>query len=343
MFNQNYTEKNIKSQDVRKMEKRQDKKVLSTAKEKKLIHEVFYSFMQKIYKNGLISESKIKAVSDCAMILQFITNQTRSVFSLVGGSFCNDRMCPICSWRLARKTAVVLLELLQYAKVKLDKDFIFLSLTAPNVPAEKLNDEITDYNKSFERLAKTKAFQNVSLGYIRKLEITYNSEKNTYHPHFHVIIAVTPQYFKSRHYLSREKWLKMWQKAKRDETITQVDVRKIKMDSIKEVFEIATYSTKQKQLYNNFEVFEVLRNAFRGRRIIVYNGLFRELKKLRDNGELDISDLENLQGLKDTADREIYYKWCSEMKEYGELKEKELSEEDFKKIYNIDFSGLEED
>ena len=46
-------------------------------------------------------------------------------------------------------------------------------------------------------------------------------------------------------------------------------------------------------------------------------------------------DLENLNGLKESADREIYYKWCADMKQYNEFIENELSEDDFKKIYNI--------
>ena len=340
MYLQNdYTEKKLKSQD-KKMNL--EELNLSKATEKKIIHEVFYSFMSNLADLKEISMSKLQKVNDCAMLLKFITNESRSVFSLVGGSFCNDRMCPVCSWRKARKTAVVLLELMEYARVKMNKEFIFLTLTAPNIRAEEVSSEIDSYNQAFKRLSETKAFKNISLGYIRKLEITYNSEDNTYHPHFHIIIAVNKSYFKKT-YITKANWLKMWQKAKRDEKITQVDIRKIRMRSIKEIFEIATYSTKQKQLYSDFEIFKVFRNAFRNRRIIAYNGLFRELKKLRDDGLLVVDDLENLNGLKESADREIYYKWCADMKQYNEFIENELSEDDFKKIYNIDFNGLDED
>ena len=341
MYLQNdYTEKKLKSQDKKMNLEKQN---LSKATEKKIIHEVFYSFMSNLADLKEISMSKLQKVNDCAMLLKFITNESRSVFSLVGGSFCNDRMCPVCSWRKARKTAVVLLELMEYARVKMNKEFIFLTLTAPNVHAEELSSEIDSYNQSFKRLSENKAFKKISLGYIRKLEITYNSKENTYHPHFHIIIAVNKSYFKKSDYLSRADWLAMWQKAKRDPNITQVDVRKIQMKSIKEVFEIATYATKQKQLYSDLEIFKVFRNAFKNRRILVYNGLFRDLKKLRDDGLLVVDDLENLNGLKESADREIYYKWCADMKQYNEFIENELSEDDFKKIYNIDFNGLDED
>ena len=125
MYLQNdYTEKKLKSQDKKMNLEKQN---LSKATEKKIIHEVFYSFMNNLADLKEISMSKLQKVNDCAMLLKFITNESRSVFSLVGGSFCNDRMCPVCSWRKARKTAVVLLELMEYARVKMNKEFIFLT------------------------------------------------------------------------------------------------------------------------------------------------------------------------------------------------------------------------
>ena len=55
-----------------------------------------------------------------------------------------------------------------------------------------------------------------------------NPSYDTYHPHFHCILAVNPTYFDSRDYIKRDDWLAMWQKAIQDPTITQVDVRKVK-------------------------------------------------------------------------------------------------------------------
>ena len=63
--------------------------------------------------------------------------------------------------------------------MKLDKkySFIFLTLTAPSVSGERLRDEIDDYAASFKRFAKLKEFEKMNVGYIRKLEITYNKKK----------------------------------------------------------------------------------------------------------------------------------------------------------------------
>ena len=38
----------------------------------------------------------------------------------------------------------------------------------------------------------------------RKLEITYNKERDDYHPHFHVLITVNKSYFTDKdYYISR--------------------------------------------------------------------------------------------------------------------------------------------
>ena len=162
-----------------------------------------------------------------------------------------------------------------------------MSLTAPNVVKEKLKEEIEDFNKSFERLSKTKAFKAICKGYIRKLEVTYNEKEDTYHPHFHVVIAVNKSYFTdTKLYISQKEWLNMWRKAKRNEKITQVDVRKAKMDTMKEVMELATYSAKSADVLPSEKVFDVFYENLKGKKLMVFNGLFKEILKAYKLGEL---------------------------------------------------------
>ncbi len=293
--------------------------------------------------NSFMNDKKIKLhrLKECGNFVRFITNKNKKAYKLVGGNFCKNRFCPICSWLKARKTAFKILELLEYIRVKHNKEFIFLTLTAPNVPADKLNDEINDFNKSFKRLSETKDFKACSNGYIRKLEITYNAKKDNYHPHFHCIIAVNKSYFRSRDYISRKKWLEMWKKAKRNENITQVDVRKIEMDTIKEVMEIATYSAKHKDLYASKEIFDIFYWNLKSKKSLVFNGLFRELRKLQDKKELQLDDLENLNSIREKANSEIIYRW--EQEKYKEFFERKLTADEIQEFYNYDLSDLEEE
>src|SRR5699024_12730389 len=109
------------------------------------------------------------------------------------------------------------------------KEFIFLTLTAPNVPADELNDEIKHYNQSFQRLMQRKEVKQIVKGYARKLEITYNEERDDYHPHIHVLIADDKNYFNnSWSYIKRDRRLEVWHHVTINLLITQVDVRKFR-------------------------------------------------------------------------------------------------------------------
>lgn len=323
----NHIKKNQDCQ-IKKVEKTVENKHLSKPREKKILQKIFLKYME---------DKKLKQIrlKECGNILRFLADKERKNFKLAGGVFCNNRFCPMCSWLKAKKTAFEILEILEFARVREKKEFIFMTLTAPNVSADKLSEEITDFNESFRRLFQTKAFKVISKGFIRKLEVTYNEERNDYHPHFHVIVAVTPSYFKSRNYISKKKLLEMWRKAKRDESITQVDVKKISMNSIQEVMEIATYSTKQSQLYLNKEVFDVFYNSLRGRQLLTFNKLFKELRRLQNLKELDLSELVDLNEIRTKAYWEIFYKWQEEMKNYEFDLEKEYHDEEFYNL-NID-------
>ena len=176
---------------------------------------------------------------------------------------------------------------MEYIKREFGYEFIFLTLTAPNVSGEKLNDEIKDFNKAFKRLSERKEFIKINKGYVRKLEITYNKKENTYHPHFHVIIAVNKSYFTDKTYLSKKKFLELWKECKRDKTITQVDVRKIDTSDKKAISEIAKYGAKDSDYTVSQEVFDIFYNALKGKKLITYNKIFKEILEIYNHGELD--------------------------------------------------------
>ncbi|MDG3039656.1 protein rep, partial [Roseicyclus marinus] len=92
-----------------------------------------------------------------------------------------------------------------------DKQFIFLTLTTPNVTSEYLENEIKHYNKAFKKMVERKKVKSILKGYVRKLEITYNKKRDDYNPHFHVLIAVNKSYFTDkRYYISQKEWLNLW-------------------------------------------------------------------------------------------------------------------------------------
>lgn len=100
--------------------------------------------------------------------------------------------------------------------------------------------------------------------------------------------SVNKSYFTdTKQYINRDRWLELWQQSSRNNLITQVDVRRVRSSRDNKVFEIAKYSAKDSDYLINQEVFEVFYKALKGKRLIVYSGLFREAMTKFRNGELD--------------------------------------------------------
>lgn len=275
-----------------------------------------------------VSEANRLRISECGSYLEFLGDATMENKKLYKSNFCTNRFCPMCSWRKTKKDTLQISILMEYLKKEVGYEFIFLTLTAPNVSGEKLNDEIKDFNKSFKRLSERNEFIKINKGYVRKLEITYNKKENTYHPHFHIIVAVTKSYFKSKDYLSKKKFLELWKECKRDETITQVDVRKIDISDKKAISEIAKYGAKDSDYTISQEVFDIFYKVLKGKQLVTYNGTFKEVLKLYKNGDLDYFkeiDLNYYIYL-------ISHTWNFKKGEYNLFTFKELSHEEKLKV-----------
>ena len=229
-------------------------------------------------------------------------------------NFCKYRLCPMCQPRKANKVRDEVFALAKAHLEKYSNDVpLLLTLTAPNVNGEDIGREIDDLMKAFERLIKRKAVKRMNRSWFKSLEITKNQERNDFHPHFHILLMVPPEYFykDSPLYITHDEWLKLWQEAKRDFTITQVDIRAIKgknkegkLEAL--IAEAAKYTTKPSSyIYKDKDGKEVidrealsyLHDGLKGRRTIGYGGYFKEVRKERKLEALEkaaIDDTENL-------------------------------------------------
>jgi len=235
-----------------------------------------------------MSPGNIERMSVCGSFMSFMANSDFSKKKLASANFCHNRFCPMCSWRQAKKDALKIDVLMRYVEEVHKKAFIFITLTVPNVNGNDLKNALDEFSNSFKRLIKLKEIKLVNKGYIRKLEITYNEERNDFHPHYHIVMAVDKNYFTDKSYISRDKWLKFWQEATRDFSITQVDIRRIKRESAgKEQNELAKYAAKDSDMVVSQDVFDVFYNCLKGRQVLTYNGLFTKANKMYKLKELD--------------------------------------------------------
>ena len=301
--------------------------------EKKQRNQVFQKFIKRH-----IGENQMDLVQDCNTFLSFVADKTLEKQKLYKANSCKNRFCPVCAWRKARKDALGLSLMMQYIKQQEKKEFIFLTLTTPNVMSEELENEIKHYNNSFRKLIKRKKVGSVIKGYVRKLEITYNKKRDDYNPHFHVLIAVNKSYFTDkRYYVSQQEWLDLWRDVTGISEITQVQVQKIRQNNNKELYEMAKYSGKDSDYLINQKVFDAFYKSLKGKQVLVYSGLFKEAKKKLKNGDLDyLKEIDPTEYI-----YQIFYIW--KQKEYLASELYDLTEQEKREINHKMIDEIEEE
>lgn len=256
--------------------------------------------MTKEKKLNLISDSRLFDLEHCADTLLFMQN-AKGKKKLKSANFCRLRLCPMCQWRRSLK---------MFGQVKkitdkiLESDksirFIFGTFTIRNCDAKDLEACIDNLNKKFRYLvassltfAPAKKLKQNLLGYLKAVEVTYNTKDKTYHPHLHVIFAVRNTFFSSsKYYISKKEWINLWQQALGVDYKPQTDIRAIKSGTAKAVAEVAKYPVKTAPILKldddeAVEVLKTLTMSLNKKRFVAYGGIFKTVKQ-----ELKFQDVE---------------------------------------------------
>lgn len=264
--------------------------------------------------NRLGYQKKSDNVSDCGTILQFaylidINGHTSDTGKLYMANFCKDRLCPMCAWRRSFKIFGQVSQIMNL--IGEDYKFLFLTLTVPNCQGFDLPNQIDYLLESWYRFFRIRRIKNVVRGWFRSLEITRNMKDGSFHPHFHVILAVPKNYNPhSGIYIHRDEFLQYWRQATGDWRIVAVDIRlcRPKSDSTSAdnlssaVAEIAKYTVKSsdylfkdnKQLTDS--IVSVLTESLHHRRLTSYGGCFKrafQQLKLDDAENGDLVNIDN--------------------------------------------------
>jgi plasmid rolling circle replication initiator protein Rep len=259
------------------------------------------------------------------------------------GNFCHLRLCPMCAWRLARKTFSHLSKILEYMDNERPYRYLHLVLTCKNCFGPELSETLDLLLAAFHRLTMTKPFLRSILGYFRKIEISHNWHKNDYHPHLHVLLAVSPLYFDFRDtnilFLAYEWWREAWRMALGVDYEPQIWLRAIKksyltdvkgMESVQDispVLEISKYVSKatdyiapssmQHSQNRTNEAVWHLDGALAGRRLVAYGGDMKRVHRLINKQEKEKSDDPLCEVVQELI---RYYGWKFNIKHYKEIK-----------------------
>lgn len=174
-------------------------------------------------------EKRAQRVCECASYLAFwqcISNANHPK-KLKIANFCDVRLCPLCQRRRSfRQFAVAVKIAHELLRRKPTYQFVLLTLTVPNIELESLGKTITHLLESWHRLNQRAEVKRAIRGYLRTLEVSYNHQRNDWHPHIHAALVVPSNYFTGKGYIKQERWLEMWRESTRQPEITQVDIRK---------------------------------------------------------------------------------------------------------------------
>lgn len=225
------------------------------------------------FKGTLLDIEKIK---NCAVDLTIPNNSKPITF------YCGNRFCPTCANIKAGKNANLIREILLKARAD-KKTLLYGTFTVKNITADKLVDEINKINTAFTKtLTVPKKLKENIKGYIKKLEIKYNSINSDYNVHIHTALAVINYY---KNHITVKEFHDYFKKYLKDDDIIEPNIQKIgKTD--KDIIKVANYISKEDLIQNilySDEVSDNIYNAVKNRRILEFCLDFRELKKEAEN------------------------------------------------------------
>ena len=177
----------------------------------------------------------------------------------VTGKYCNSRICYTCN-RI--RTAKLING---YKKPIGDMSQpMLVTLTRKNVTGDQLSVTLTEMCHQFRKIllrnAARKRYGNALPCYgIRKIEVTYNANRNTFHPHFHIVTD-------GRNV--SERIVTDWLEFSNGNALRQAqDIRPVTDDSLLEVFKYATKIVTNGKRVVPLDALDVIMQALYGRRI----------------------------------------------------------------------------
>ena len=257
-------------------------------------------------------QKKYANMLSCGTQLGFIQDTT-GIYHLKQANFCRERICPMCQFRKSEK---LFAEMLQVCELLKDKyRFLHLVLTVPNAKTSgELIDTIKLLYKGFNKFFKYKSIERAFKGCIRCLEISYNYNNDSFHPHLHCLIAVNKSYFNdSKSYLKYETLRELWSKACCSKELLQIYVRACDNDNYEGVAEVCKYSVKplewdsEASYIQNINILVTLSHALKGQRFVQKYGVIKDAFKVIKNHKTEDNNENN---------NTLYYNWDSSLQKY---------------------------
>lgn len=206
-------------------------------------------------------------LKDCGTYVE-ITNCPECGAHITAANFCKERVCPVCSWRRQGKYRAEfqkMLELIQPSEGSLRH----LTLTVRSVPQEELTDCLNQMFYAWKKLCLSTEWKKHIVGSSRTLEITYNKDKRTYHPHFHCLLQ-------KKGNLSKAKIGEAWKKALAVTYYPEIEIKKLTDE--KGILECFKYAFKASEATE--PMLTAILYTLKGRRLVGFTGSFKQARAM---------------------------------------------------------------
>ncbi len=260
-----------------------------------------------LYSN-FASKNKLQRLQECGTTLGFdlYKHPKKDEYNkkLASANFCKDKFCEMCNWRRARKYAIQNFKTLKAIQEENNVRYIFATFTIKNPEIKDLRETIKHFNKSWDRMVRTKKWKNSILGFVKAIEIPFQkSNKDYINLHAHCLLVVPTKYFNKNYnlYIKQNEFKKMWQKALRVDYTPSVDIRIIKPnpnrnedDAIASVVAETTKYPMKALDFNgiDWQKFKILTEQTKGLRFVSFGGIVLEYRrKVLDEDDFNEDDL----------------------------------------------------
>ena len=197
---------------------------------------------------------------------------------ITASNFCRERVCPVCAWRRQSKYRAEFSKMADFLQLE-PKNLRHLTLTIKNVEAEALSETLNQMFQAWNLLNKYAEWKKAVQGYSRCLEITYNSETRTYHPHFHCLIH-------KKGNVSLKVISSLWKKALKVQYIPETHITQITDE--KGILECFKYSFKSAD--SSPELIKAFLYTIKGRRLVGFGGTFKKARAILNQDDNTLTD-----------------------------------------------------
>ncbi len=277
------------------------------------------------------TDNRYRALIGCGTLLGFSKEQKgeNKVYHLRTSNFCRQRVCPMCQFRKSEKMFANMLRVVKH--LESEYRFVHMVLTVPNAETgRELVTAVKILYSSFGYLIHHGRPKKAFKGVLRCLEVSYNYDNDTFHPHLHCLVAVKKSYFNdTKVYISTENLRQLWTEAVRrtvdklgeqarfckTEHLLQCSMRACKTGDYAGVAEVCKYCVKPLDLdktendIQNKRVLLTLWHNLKGTRFVQKYGIIKQSFKL-----LELSDDDEEQG--STEEDVFSIVWNSETMSY---------------------------